>query len=426
MFYSFFPHYYKKMTNFQDRPPQGNVVRTDAFYQVVFLLGAVCAIFLAFALANSHFAIETKTRGFSGIIAGFLLASFCLHFWQNSIASAKVGRVPSSLAESGLKTLEEANEFFSGSIKPADMLRLVSSRIRGLTPFRTSALFLMDEIRSSLRVAGTDGPDADQVKNLIYEFDDAPVGVCFSSCSVELSHIVAGRDGISSTAAIPLLNGPKAFGVLCLYFDHDSMPKQSDKMLFEAIGVRVAPLVLSSMALERSLSSALTDGTTELPNERAFYLVLENQIAETQRDREMRPLTILAADIRNFDDVNQRFGHAAGDRVLSLASQIIKDSLRQMDFLARSSGDEFIVILPTASKEVSHEVIARISSGFSGRKLKVTETESVEIELNFGWSAFGSDGESSNELLARARSRKNQAKSIEPNKVLWFPQEFVN
>lgn len=110
----------------------------------------------------------------------------------------------------------------------------------------------------------------------------------------------------------------------------------------------------------------MTDVTTDLPNERAFYLILENQIAEAQRKREDRPLTILAIDIKNFDEVNQKFGHAAGDRILNFVAHGIKDNLRQMDFLARSIGDEFLAILPTATKEVSHEVIARIQTGFFG------------------------------------------------------------
>ncbi len=420
------------MTSFENQPPRGSAISTDAFFQVVFVLTAICAIFLAFALANSHFAIEAKTRGFSAIMAGFLLTCVCLHFWQRRRASVNLakGSVPdtTSTESDGLRALEEANDFFSGSIKAADMLRLISSRIRGLANFRTSALFLMDETRSHLYVAGTDGPDAEKIKDLTCDLNEAPVGVCFSRRCVEIGpRANKSIDGINSIAAIPLLNGIEPFGVLCLYFGRDcDAEKRSDLALFEAIGVRVAPLVMSSIALERSLSNALTDGTTDLPNERAFYLFLENQIAESQRNPEDRPLTILAVDMKNFDEINGRFGHAAGDRVLSIASRIIKDNLRQMDLLSRASGDEFLVILPTASKEISHEVIARISTGFFGRRLQISERESVEVELNFGWAAFGSDGETPSGLLAIARQRKEQAKSAEPNKVLWFPHELVN
>ena len=419
------------MTNFEDQPAQETTTRTDTFYQVAFVITAMCSIFLAFVLANSEFSIAAKTRGFSGIMAAFLLACVGLHFWQQRNASVQqiheVNSDSLSLAKDGLRALEEASEFFSGSIKPADMFRLVSSRLRELANFRTSALFLLDENRSHLRVAGVDGTDSENIKHLTYILSDAPVGVSFSRRCVEIEHSANKIiEGIGSIVAIPLLNGIEPFGVLCLYFDHKNKPRESELSLFEAIGERTAPLVLSSIALERSLSSALTDGTTDLPNERAFYLFLENQIAETQRNPDERPLTILAIDIKNFDEINQRLGHVAGDRFLNIASKIIKDNLRQMDFLSRASSDEFLVILPTASKEISHEVISRLSTGFFGRKLKINERDSIEVELNFGWAAFGTDGETPNSLVATARQRKEQSKSSEPNKVLWFPHELLH
>ena len=184
--------------------------------------------------------------------------------------------------------------------------------------------------------------------------------------------------------------------------------------------------MLGAIAYERTRANALTDVTTDLPNERAFYLVLENQVAEAQRKRGERPLTILAVDIKNFQEINCNFGHAAGDRVLNFAAQVIKDNLRQMDFVARALNDEFLVILPTADKEISHEIISRISTGFFGRRLAINDTQSVEIGLNIGWSAFGSDGETPGQLLSLAQLRKEQMKSTVPGNVIWFPQEQQN
>ncbi|MEO6052250.1 MAG: hypothetical protein ABIP78_13095 [Pyrinomonadaceae bacterium] len=84
------------------------------------------------------------------------------------------------------------------------------------------------------------------------------------------------------------------------YFDTVFDMAKVDQSLFEAVGTRVSPLMLASIAFERSHANGLTDVTTELPNQRAFYLILENQIAEAQRKREDRPLTILAIDIQNL------------------------------------------------------------------------------------------------------------------------------
>ena len=96
-----------------------------------------------------------------------------------------------------------------------------------------------------------------------------------------------------------------------------------------------------------------------------------------------------------------------------------------MDFFARSVNDEFLAVLPTATKEISHDIAARIHTGFFGRKLKLSDTESIEIELNIGWAAFGGDGETPGQLLSRAKLRKDQMKTSEPPTVLIFPHEHV-
>ena len=159
---------------------------------------------------------------------------------------------------------------------------------------------------------------------------------------------------------------------------------------------------------------------------RAFFLILENQIAESQRKRDERPLTVLAMDIKNFDDINSKFGHAAGDEVLNFVARTVKDQLRGMDFFSRASHDEFLTILPTATEQVSWDVMARIRTAFVGNRLKLTDTNSIQIDVNFGWASFGKDGETPEQLLNNARLRKLQSKSSDPQKALWFPKEFVN
>ena len=381
--------------------------------QIIFF--SLLAIVSTYLLANSSMEVSAKTRGFSIIIAVFLGVCACLHLWQSrrkTEMAASDGAIDAEV-ERSLFVLEEANEFFAGSLKSADTFRLVASGVRDLLPFQTIVLFLLDETRSQLKVAEAEGIDAQTQKGRTMNFDVGPAGKCYLSGRIETDddHLVA----------IPLLHGIEVYGVLEMHLDSDAAAV--DQSLFEAVGTRVAPLILSSISFERSLSNALTDSTTDLPNERAFYLILENQIAESQRKREMRPLSILTIDIRNFDEINQRFGHAAGDRVLNFAAQIIKDNLRQMDFFARAIDDEFLAILPTASKEISHEIMARVHTGFFGRKIKISDTDSVEIDLNIGWAAFGEDGETPDHLLTAARVRKEQNQIGSGKKGSLFPKK---
>ena len=155
-------------------------------------------------------------------------------------------------------------------------------------------------------------------------------------------------------------------------------------------------------------------------------MVLENQLAESMRYREERPLTVLTIDIKGFGEVNTKLGHQTGDRILEFAGARIKEQLRKMDFLARTVNDEFAVILPTASEKTAAEIVNRIEAVFAKTPFAFSENEDVKIRLNFGEATFWKDGDTAQQLIRHARLRKQQAKSEEPVGVLWFPKEYVN
>ncbi|MBP9663481.1 MAG: GGDEF domain-containing protein [Pyrinomonadaceae bacterium] len=399
-----------------DSVPAG--VRRSVLSPAAVIVVALGAIGASYIIAIADLEIGGKTRGFSAIIAAFLVITVGLYLLQNRRRAAIEQQSDvTQTFEHSLSALDEAKDIFAGSLSAADLFRLATSRIRGLVPCKTLLLFVYDAAADRLTVEQAEGSEASQHRGLSINPRDGQPGECYCSRRVETG---------PASVAIPLETGHAPFGVLQLFFDKDFDPQQVDRSTFEAIGVRIAPLVMSSVAFEQSHTTALTDSTTDLPNERAFHLVLENQTAESQRKPDERPLTILALDIRGFDDINQRFGHAAGDRVLAFVAGVVKENLRQMDFFARAAADEFLVVLPTATKEVSHEIIARIHTGFFGRKLKLTEADSLEVEISVGWAAFGTDGETPDTLLRAARERKAQSKSPNRPKVIWFPAELAN
>ncbi len=181
-----------------------------------------------------------------------------------------------------------------------------------------------------------------------------------------------------------------------------------------------------SFSFEQNISNSMTDALTNLPNERAFYLVLENQIAEAQRFQEERPLTILTLDIQDFADFNRMYGYSTGDSLLAFASRIIGDQLRQMDFLSRSMSDEFWVVLPTASDEITKKIVKRIEAAFTKSAFEISNTEKYYATMNFGSATFLRDGETTNHLLQKALLRKKQSKSGNESSVIMFPREYVN
>jgi diguanylate cyclase (GGDEF)-like protein len=337
--------------------------------------------------------------------------------------------------QQALYAIGEASEFFGSSLKPSDLFRLVSSRVSDIFPFAGSALSVQGEKADSLEIVQTDGSNSEALLNTVLPLEQGLAGMAWLSGEVETdagleleaSAMAPGSlEGFRSAVAIPLLHEHQPFAVLTLYRDEPLVVDSKLKSMLEAIGERVAPLFLSSLSLERSISNALIDSLTSLPNERAFFMVLENQLAESQRFRDERPLSVISVDIKNFAEMNQNFGFAAGDRMLAFVSDNLAGMLRKMDFLSRAANDEFLIVLPKASEKVASEILHRITDHFAGKVFAVSDTEELKVWLNFGLATFWQDGESAEQLLQNARLRKQQAKAESPSKVLWFPKEYVN
>lgn len=337
--------------------------------------------------------------------------------------------------EDRLTALDEANEVFGSSLNASDMFRLVASRVNEIFPFAAVGLAVPDESGETLRFVHFDGENADAMRDVGMGIADGLAGWAFMSGEVEIENgmsrdwLSIGRDrltGFVSSAAIPLVQEGSVFAVMQIFSGERMSADEDARKVLEAIGEHVTPIFRSSLAFEKSLSSALTDALTGLPNERAFYMVLENQLAESVRNREERPLTVLSIDIRDFGAVNSMLGHAVGDRMLEFTGVRIGEHLRKMDFLARTVNDEFSVVLPTATEQVAFEIIDRIRAGFTQNEFEIADGEGVTVSLNVGWASFWKDGETAEQLVRAAQQRKRQTKSEEPLNLLWFPKEYVN
>ncbi|HYV42808.1 MAG TPA: GGDEF domain-containing protein [Thermoanaerobaculia bacterium] len=111
-------------------------------------------------------------------------------------------------------------------------------------------------------------------------------------------------------------------------------------------------------SLWRERAAARVDSLTQVSNRRAF-----SELAEAEIERMSRyggRFTVAYLDLDDFKQVNDRFGHETGDRVLVLAAQAIRKSLRANDIVARVGGDEFIVLLPQTDARDAEAVLQKL------------------------------------------------------------------
>lgn len=412
--------------------------QTPSFSGSVPIAAGIAAILLTYFTsaeqvnAKNAALLACTILGFTAVSAA---ATFRRERSADDLIEAPYVEIHSPDIDDRLAALDEANEFFASSLNAADMFRLVSDRVNEMVPFSAVALVVPDEFGANLVYIHAEGENSDQLRGFAVPIDDGLAGKAFESGVIELDSSIGPEsaclgeervEGFVSSAAIPLVHEGKVFAVFQLFTESELTSQAGTMGLLGSISSHVTPIFRSSLAFERSISNALTDPLTGLPNERAFNMVLENQLAESQRRRDERPVTILTIDIRDFGAVNSMLGHATGDRMLEFTAARIQEHLRKMDFLARAANDEFQIILPTASEITAFDVIERIKGGFARDEFDISDGEGVTIALNIGWATFWKDGETPDQLVRAAQQRKRQAKSEAPAGVLWFPREYVN
>jgi diguanylate cyclase (GGDEF)-like protein len=138
---------------------------------------------------------------------------------------------------------------------------------------------------------------------------------------------------------------------------------------------------------------ALLDPLTGLFNRRYIEQRLEDEIKRSERHG--RPLSVILFDLDEFKQVNDTYGHGAGDALLKAFAERLSKATRGSDASARYGGDEFLVVLPECKPENVQHVLKRLE----GIRVEI-EGRTLQLALSAGWAELRS-GESAKELLAR-------------------------
>lgn len=162
------------------------------------------------------------------------------------------------------------------------------------------------------------------------------------------------------------------------------------------------------MAQRTILRLAREDSLTGLPNRRSIDEMLERTLQEARRYN--RPFAVLMIDLDKFKQINDQYGHAAGDQLLKIMGQRLQRFVRGSDFAGRMSGDEFILILGNISNpETAMLTMQRLIEVVSGPA--EVQGQTVHIMPSVGMAIWPADGQTRDELLISADRRMYADKS---------------
>lgn len=151
-----------------------------------------------------------------------------------------------------------------------------------------------------------------------------------------------------------------------------------------------------------------TDALTLLPNRKWIIADLQRQV--TYSERYGSPLSVSMIDLDKFKDINDTYGHAAGDQVLRFIASEMRDGIRQPDEIGRYGGDEFLVILPNTTVNAAAEQANRLCQHIKSTPV-VAGKEVISVSLSIGIAQYRPSGDDWHSLLERADQALYQAKN---------------
>jgi diguanylate cyclase (GGDEF)-like protein len=217
---------------------------------------------------------------------------------------------------------------------------------------------------------------------------------------------------LRSALALPLEGTSGIVGVLALYQAEADAFTSDHLRILQAVTSKMALAIENALKYQQAESSATTDYLTDLPNARSLFLALDRELARCKRENSS--LTVMVCDMDGFKQINDRFGHLEGNRVLRLFAHTVKETCREYDQVARMGGDEFVVIASGLSPEAARKKADQLRD--LARQVGQEICQEDILSLSVGRAVYPDDGLDAEELLAEADRRMYLEKQQQVNR----------
>ena len=314
-------------------------------------------------------------------------------------------------------TLYSLAREFSSSLDLEETLALFADKVKEFVPYDSIAISLLHDDPDAASIAYAGG-----INNSLFEGRKVKLGQGATGYVLKKEKPVINVDpalDLTFTpdesvadyrimATLPLFAEDKLIGAVSLYSCTLENYKDEHIRLLETISHIAADAIYVSLQHAEAESHALTDAMTGLPNSRSLRSHFDKEVMRASRNG--KRFQLLVMDLDGFKGVNDNFGHKTGDLMLKSVGAILKEQLREYDFLARYGGDEFVAIIPETDIDHINSLNERITEAVVGFKLQVGNGAVARVGVSLGAASFPEHGESLDSLMEAADKQMYIAK----------------
>jgi diguanylate cyclase (GGDEF)-like protein/putative nucleotidyltransferase with HDIG domain len=302
------------------------------------------------------------------------------------------------------QTLYEIAQALGTSLGVSDTMALIQEKVSRLVPFVTCALFFgSDEDGYECRYAHGPGTEA------LFKWQPKS----WSEIAFKLPACADGRgahgEELTALLPCPLRFNDRLIGGIVIYHTVPNCFSDEHRRILGRVSEQAAAVVFNSTRFEQTQHESHTDPLTGLANRRSLDRQVETGLAHAARTRGSVGVVVL--DMDRLKEINDTYGHEAGDRALRAIGSVLRNTVRQNDLCARFAGDEFVVVLWDCTAEHEARRVQDIQQAVAAYPFEPRPGVRVSLSISAGTARFPQDGTTLEELLAVGDERMYQDKA---------------
>jgi diguanylate cyclase (GGDEF)-like protein len=302
--------------------------------------------------------------------------------------------------------LFEMSQALGTSLSLTDTLSMLAKRLQSIVPHETLAIYLKRGDKLGAEYAT--GVDCEIFSSL-----SVPMGQGISGWVMENGKpVINGSPALEpgyindtnpfttlrSALCVPLESVTGPIGVLTLYHSSREFFTSDHIRILLAISSKLALSIENSLRYRQAEDNATIDYLTGLPNGRSLFLHVEQEIARCKRSG--AALAVLVCDLDGFKQVNDRFGHLEGNRILKKVAEILRQSCRRGDYVARMGGDEFVIVMADIGPDDVHQFAERTRQAIC--RIGVEDYDEPLLNASIGCAELTPEVTQAEQLLSHA------------------------